>query len=819
MDEDKNVSTFTSDGNCLEGFLFRNETGRGSKISIKSGQHHGGGVIRSVSIKDRMELLRSGTVLKKIRDKGLRGIQLYERNFWLDMENLLIHFSPHKHSSTNLGCSTVEATGSYNLSDVCEVREGCQTDIFNKIQHGKGCRSFDNIDEKTSFSIIFKPDSEAHVLDLVAEDEEVRDMWVDALRHLIVTLVSLSNQKEYELYLKNQFRKADANGSGHLDFSETKELCNSLNIKLSREDFKKLFDAANTEKTNPATNEKGEVLDEDEFVAFYYKLMRRPEIDDLFHRYSNKERMTVNELDTFLKEEQKVQLLLEECREIIKNFETSENKTAFTMEGFTHFLMFNEWQEVISPILKSQVKSDDMVHPLAHYWIASSHNTYLTGNQLTGKSSVDGYISALKQGCRCLELDCWDGDDGEPIIYHGHTLTTKILFKDVIAVCKEFGFIKSDFPLILSLENHCSLQQQDRMADILLSVLGDMLFVDKIKEAEIHLPSPRFLRRKILVKAKKSKFESKEEGSSEFDVDDDTDEDDNDSDSVDGSNKRKHKKVSIKLSNLVNYIHAVKFPGFDGKDAKFFHMSSFKESKVKRILSDLDTARNFVSYNTKQISRIYPGTKRQDSSNLKIMEPWSAGCQIVSLNYQTEDRQNHLNRAMFKANAGCGYILKPKFLRDAAINYSPISPSGLDRSLFPILILSIEILSGQHIPRPKGVDEGEIIDPYVEVRIRGHPDDYYEPENRKETKAVRNNGFNPTWREAFVFTLKVPDLAILDLKVKDHSRSGKDQHLGSYAVRVIDMQEGYRRAYLVDYSGRELKPASLFLKINKRWIK
>ena len=42
------------------------------------------------------------------------------------------------------------------------------------------------------------------------------------------------------------------------------------------------------------------------------------------------------------------------------------------------------------------------------------------------------------------------------------------------------------------------------------------------------------------------------------------------------------------------------------------------------------------------------------------------------------------------------------------------------RSLFPILILSIEILSGQHIPRPKGVDEGEIIDPYVEVYSHYH---------------------------------------------------------------------------------------------------
>ena len=37
--------------------------------------------------------------------------------------------------------------------------------------------------------------------------------------------------------------------------------------------------------------------------------------------------------------------------------------------------------------------------------------------------------------------------------------------------------------------------------------------------------------------------------------------------------------------------------------------------------------------------------------------------------------------------------------------------------MFPTLILSVEILSGQHIPRPHGVDEGEVIDPYVEVNM------------------------------------------------------------------------------------------------------
>ena len=78
-------------------------------------------------------------------------------------------------------------------------------------------------------------------------------------------------------------------------------------------------------------------------------------------------------------------------------------------------------------------------------------------------------------------------------------------------------------------------------------------------------------------------------------------------------------------------------------------MSSFGESKTKKLLEEAESAEKLVEYNCKQISRIYPGAKRQDSSNLKVMnfdpgenmqmvlkvmEPWTAGCQIVALNYQ-----------------------------------------------------------------------------------------------------------------------------------------------------------------------------------------
>ena len=79
----------------------------------------------------------------------------------------------------------------------------------------------------------------------------------------------------------------------------------------------------------------------------------------------------------------------------------------------------------------------------------------------------------------------------------------------------------------------------------------------------------------------------------------------------------------------------------------------------------------WIYHNRKHMSRIYPNGFRISSSNYNPVAGWSAGNQVVALNYQTPDESMQINLGKFRENGRCGYVLKPSCMLDDTAVPSP----------------------------------------------------------------------------------------------------------------------------------------------------
>ena len=141
----------------------------------------------------------------------------------------------------------------------------------------------------------------------------------------------------------------------------------------------------------------------------------------------------------------------------------------------------------------------DLDKPLTDYFINSTHNTYITGNQLSSYSSINMYSLSVLEGYRLVELDCYNGYGDDIIITHGYTLVTKLNLVDILKELKKSAFVRSSMPVILSIENHLDENHQNIMAKNLKEILKDLYIFPSDKKPD-HLPTLRELQNKFIVK-------------------------------------------------------------------------------------------------------------------------------------------------------------------------------------------------------------------------------------------------------------------------------------------------------------------------------
>ncbi|VDP06985.1 unnamed protein product [Soboliphyme baturini] len=200
---------------------------------------------------------------------------------------------------------------------------------------------------------------------------------------------------------------------------------------------------------------------------------------------------------------------------LIRKYEPDEafsSKGLMTFGGFLKFLLSDDNKACSDECF--MLNKEKMNEPLCHYFISSSHNTYLSGPQvgLLSKCSVEMYRQVLLSGCRCVELDIWDGRPSEggcgsvPVVTHGPTIVTR----EVIQAIAEYAFKTSVYPVILSLEVHCGARNQAKVARLCKEVFGDALISEPLEshplEPGIALPSPNRLLKKIIIKSRKGEF-------------------------------------------------------------------------------------------------------------------------------------------------------------------------------------------------------------------------------------------------------------------------------------------------------------------------
>eukprot|EP01061_Rhynchopus_euleeides_P018158 TRINITY_DN30007_c0_g1_i1.p1 TRINITY_DN30007_c0_g1~~TRINITY_DN30007_c0_g1_i1.p1 ORF type:complete len:1058 (+),score=238.73 TRINITY_DN30007_c0_g1_i1:234-3407(+) len=606
-----------------------------------------------------------------------------------------------------------------------------------------------------------------HRIDIVAHcsDNCMKTMRTPAaMQKVLVELREQHAETEPELNggaqsrvdIINHWWSVDKDGSGSLDHTELQELMQRLNTNISQTHL--------MEKLKEFDSDGNMQLDFFEFVRFYYALQRREGITRHIEKVHNKffEAGSGGLLVDTLKFLQEIQREVDfEEVEAQNEIEAWFGKwytlpVKWEVSDFAKYLCSsrNSW---FNP-RKKRLHSSDMTYSMCHYFINSSHNTYLTGHQLHSFASAEMYKSALLTGVRCIEIDAWV-KDGHLVVTHGNTLVRNVPLDDVLRTIRKYAFKKSKYPLIISIENKVkTADMQEEMARQFIKYLGSNNLVcdlDKLRAHDTRF-TPEALKGKFLLRSRDSNCVRSMQKLLAF---------------VSGS---------IGDADISKELSVLRLPSLNNQVAK------------EKGLADPVYIKQLTK---KRLIRVYPMGHYVNSENFSPVAIWASGFQMCCMNIQTIDEHMSINSAMFRQNGSVGYVLKPEYLRGD----TPNRPKRL----------AISVIGGGNLPKPQR-EKRDIIDPYVELKIVGSPEDTAKP---VRTAAVEDNGLDPLWKEDFQFNLRYPESAFVIITVFDQERHTKNRFVAEAVCPFSSLRQGFRSIPLFAKDGAAFQTAFLFVEI------
>ncbi|KAI3470879.1 hypothetical protein Pfo_027542 [Paulownia fortunei] len=555
-----------------------------------------------------------------------------------------------------------------------------------------------------------------------------------------------------------------------------------------------------------------------------------PDVREAFWRYAEgAAHMTAGQLLTFLVDYQREEgCTVADAEAIMQNvFHRRHHKSrrhGLTLEDFFDFL----FQDDLNGPINAQVHHD-MTAPLQHYFIYTGHNSYLTGNQLSSDCSEIPIIKALENGVRGIELDLWPNSGKDNVhVLHGRTLTTPVPLIKCLKSIREHAFVKSPYPVIITLEDHLTPELQAKVAEMVIQIFGDMLYYPESECLE-ELPSPEALKHKIILSTKPPKEylasnnnkdgetpSPQEKDSSEDEQllretsdptaepqDDNKDDEDNDNFQQKSGNLAapEYKRlIAIRAGNAKKGLRHALRTGIDK-----VNRLSLSEQRLEKAAELYAT--DVVRFTQKNILRVFPKGTRVTSSNFRPTSGWMHGAQMVAFNMQGYGKSLWMMHGLFRSNGGCGYVKKPDLLMQRGPNNEVFDPK-LTLSVKKTLKVTMYMGDGWRLDfSHTHFDAYSPPDFYTKIYILGVPADAA----KRKTRIIEDD-WTPYWDEEFAFPLTVPELALLRIEVREYDMSEKDDFGGQTCLPVTELKPGIRAVPLYDKKGQKFKSVRLLMR-------